>query len=255
MPIPTTETEGAMSLLQHLDELRSRLLRTVIAFLVAFAGCWAASSYILGFLMRPIQQHLFDGDEIVFINLSEPFLIYMKASALAAIFVVSPFILYQIWAFVSPGLYSKEKGLMVPFMFFGTAFFIGGGSFGYLVAVPIAARWLLALGDQFKASITLRSAFQFESWVILGMGVVFQMPIVIFFLSRIGLVTPQFLWRNFRFAVLGIAVLAAVLTPTGDILTMSVFAGPMILLYLLGVFVSWVSQKRQARKEAKGSGA
>lgn len=251
MAKPSTAPDGSMSLLDHLDELRSRLFRCVIAFLVAFAVCWAASARILEFLMLPIQEHLFEGGEIVFINLSEPFMIYMKASALAAVFLVAPIILYQVWAFVSPGLYANEKGLMVPFMVFGTLFFLGGGLFGYYVAVPIAARWLLELGAPFKASITLRSAFQFESWIILGMGAVFQMPIVIFFLSRIGLVTPQFLWRNFRFAVLGIAALAALLTPTGDMLTMSVFAGPMIVLYLLGVAVSWVSQRRQSRREAR----
>ena len=238
-----------MSLLEHLDELRSRLVKSVVVFVIAFAGCWAVSDSILEFLVRPIREHLFEGGEIVFINISEPFMIYMKASALAAVFLVSPFLLYQMWAFVSPGLKTTEARLVVPFLSFGTLFFAAGGAFGYYVATPIAARWLIALGQEFKAQITLRSAFQFESWIILGMGVVFELPILIFFLSRIGLVTPRFLMKHFRVAVLVIAVLSAVLTPTGDVLTMSIFAGPMILLYLLGVFVSWISQKRRAAKE------
>jgi len=237
-----------MALLDHLDELRSRLVKMVIAFIVAFAGCWAVSDHILQFLVTPIRTHLFEGGEIVFINVAEPFLIYMKASALAAIFVSAPFTLYQLWAFVAPGLYKKETRLVAPFLFFGTLFFVGGGAFGYYVAAPIAASWLINLGSGFQASITLRSAFQFLSWIILGMGAVFELPVAIFFLSRIGVVTPQFLMRNFKFAVLVIAILAAVITPTGDVLTMSVFAGPMILLYLLGVLVSWISQKRRQAK-------
>jgi sec-independent protein translocase protein TatC len=242
-------TEGAMSLLDHLDELRSRLLRCVGAFVVGFFLCWAVSDRLLEFLLEPIRKHLFEGGEIVFIHLPEPFLIYMKASALAAIFLVSPYILYQVWAFVAPGLYRKEKRMVVPFLFFGTLFFVAGGAFGYYVAVPVAANWLIDLGTPFKASITLRSAFQFESWILLGMGAVFEMPIVIFFLSRIGVVTPRFLLRNFRIAVLVIAVLSAVLTPTGDVMTMSVFAGPMILLYLLGVAVSWIFGRKYARAD------
>lgn len=255
---PTESSDAAMSLLEHLDELRSRLFKASIGFVIAFLGCWAFSDRVLEFLVRPIRQHMFDGDAIVFINITEPFMIYMKASALLAIFVAAPVILYQFWAFVAPGLHKHEAGLVLPFLFFGSLFFFAGGSFGYYVATPIAARWLINLGGDFQASISLRSAFQFESIIILGMGAVFELPIVIFFLSRTGLVTPAFMMRHFRYAVLGIAVLSAVLTPTGDIVTMSVFAGPMILLYLLGVAVSWVSQKRRdrkARSESRDSGS
>jgi len=168
----------------------------------------------------------------------------MKASALAAVFLSAPFLLYQGWAFVAPGLHKRERRMVVPFMAFGTLFFAGGGLFGYTYAVPIAARWLIGLGERFQANITLRSAFQFESVIILGMGLVFEMPIVIFFLARVGLVTPGFLMKHFRTAVLLIAVVSAIITPTGDVVTLSVFAGPMILLYLLGVLVAWIFGKR-----------
>lgn len=239
----TDSPEGSMSLLDHLDELRSRLMKIVGVFVVFMAICWGASGYILDFLLLPIQENFFSGGEIVFIHLSEPFMIYMKASALAALFISTPFILYQLWAFVAPGLYRKERHTVIPFLFFGTLFFAAGGAFGYYVATPVASNWLLQLGGSFKAQITLRSAFAFESWLILGMGAVFELPIVIFFLSRMGVVTPGFLMRNFRIAVLIIAVLSAVLTPTGDVMTMSVFAGPMIVLYLFGVLVAWLFGK------------
>ena len=232
-----------MSFLEHLDELRSRLLRCIVAFLVVFAACWYFSGPILRFLLRPLKEQMQGGDDIVFIHITEPFLIYMKASALAAIFLSSPWILYQLWAFVAPGLYRHERMLILPFFGFGTGFFVAGGAFGYYVAIPRAAGWLIALGQDYRAALTLRSAFQFTSWILLGMGAVFELPILIFFLSRIGIVTPQFLMHHFRTAVVAMAVLAAVITPTGDILTMCIFAGPMVVLYLLGVLVSWLFGK------------
>ena len=238
-----------MSVLEHLDELRSRLFRAMIAYVLVFVGCWAVSDVVLDFLLRPIRDHLFQGGEIVFINLTEPFMIHMKAAALLAIFVAAPFLLYQVWAFVVPGLYRRERRAAVPFLLFGSLFFFGGGAFGYYAATPRAAEWLIGLGQSYKAAITLRSAFAFESRIILAMGAVFELPILIFFLTRMGVVTPGMLMRQFRVAVLVIAVLAAVLTPTGDMVTMSIFVVPMVLLYLLGVGVSWVfAPRREARK-------
>jgi sec-independent protein translocase protein TatC len=239
-----------MSVLDHLDELRSRLVKAAIAYVVAFVGCWFASEYVLEFLLRPIRQHLFEGDDIVFIHLTEPFMIYVKASAVVAVFVAAPFILYQLWAFVAPGLYRRERRLAVPFLVFGSLFFLVGGAFGYYAATPRAAEWLIGLGERFRASITLRSAFSFESRIILAMGAVFELPILIFFLTRLGLVTPRLLMRHFRAAVLIIAVLAAVLTPTGDMVTMSIFVVPMVLLYLIGVAVSWIFQPSRDPEDA-----
>jgi sec-independent protein translocase protein TatC len=233
-----------MSILDHLDELRSRLTRAVIAYVVALALCWTVSGPVLDFLLRPIRRHLLDGEEITFIHITEPFMIYVKASALIAVFVSAPFILYQLWCFIAPGLYRRERRLALPFLFFGSLFFLGGGAFGYYAAVPQAASWLINLGESFRANITLRSAFTFESRIILAMGAVFEMPILIFFLARLGLVTPQLLLKHFRLAVLLIAVLAAVLTPTGDMVTMSFFVVPMVLLYLLGVALAFFARPK-----------
>ncbi len=241
MPAKGTGPDGSMSFLEHLDELRSRLLRCVLAYIAVFAACWYWSAPLLRFLLRPMEEHLKGGaGDIVFINVTEPFFIYMKASALVAIFLASPWILYQLWGFVSPGLYRHERMMVLPFLFFGTAFFLAGGAFGYYVAIPRAAGWLIALGQDYRAALTLRSAFQFVSWILLGLGAVFELPILIFFLARLGVVTPGFLMRHFRVAVILMAVIAAVITPTGDMLTMSIFAGPMILLYLLGVAIAWL---------------
>lgn len=245
MPNGPQSPDGTMSFLDHLDELRSRLFRCVVAYIVVFAGCWYWSGPILNFLLRPVRDHIVGAGDIVFINVTEPFFVYMKASALVAVFVTAPWILYQLWSFVAPGLYRNERMMAIPFLVFGTAFFVLGGAFGYYVAIPRAATWLLTLGQDFQAALTLRSAFQFVSFIVLGMGVVFELPILIFFLARLGVVTPAFLMRHFRIAVLGMAILAAVITPTGDMMTMTVFAGPMIVLYLLGVAVAWLFGRRK----------
>jgi len=234
-----------MSVLDHLDELRSRLFRALAGFVIVFIGCWFVSEPVLEFLLEPIRRHLFQGDDIVFIHLTEPFMIYMKASALMAVFVSAPWVLYQAWAFVVPGLYRRERRLVFPFLFFGSLCFIVGGAFGYYAATPRAAQWLIELGGNYRASITLRSAFAFESRIILAMGAVFEMPILIFFAARLGLVTPGMLLRQFRLAILIIAVLAAVLTPTGDMVTMTIFVVPMVLLYLIGVGVAWLAIPRR----------
>jgi sec-independent protein translocase protein TatC len=235
---------SSMTFLQHLDELRSRIWKSILAIFLVFMICWFFSDWILSILLLPIERHLFEGGEIVFINITEPFLIKMKVSFLAAIFFSSPIILYQLWKFISPGLYAREKVYALPFVFFSTLFFLGGGFFGYYIALPITARFLIEMGEEYKAALTLRSAFQFESWILLGLGLVFEMPILIFFLSRLGILTPQFLWSKIKYAILIIFVLAAIITPTGDVVTLSVFAFPMIGLYLLGIFISHIFRKR-----------
>lgn len=234
-----------MSFLEHLDELRSRLFRSAIAYAAILCVAWFQADPILNFLMRPMRQSLLAGGDIIFVTVTEPFFVYMKASALVALFVASPYLLYQLWAFVAPGLYKQERWLAAGFIVFGTLFFVAGGTFGYYVAVPMSVTWLVQLGSSFKAQLTLGAAFSFLSRVVLGMGAVFELPILIVFLARIGLVTPGGLMKYFRHAVVGIALLAAVITPTGDALTMSVFAVPMILLYLLGVGVAWLVTKKQ----------
>ena len=239
-----------MSFLEHLDELRSRLFRIAVVFVVALAGCWLASDRILAFLMEPIRKHLLGGGEIIFIALTEPFMVYMKASAVAALFISAPYVLWQFWGFVAPGLYKTERRAGAVFIVAGTAFFVAGGAFGYYVALPVTARWLLTLGSQFKAQLTLQSAFDFESRMLLGAGLVFEMPIVILVLSRFGIVTPAFLMRHFRMAVMVIAIAAAVITPSGDAMTMTVFALPMVALYLLGVGFAWLAAKPPAGKPA-----
>jgi sec-independent protein translocase protein TatC len=233
-----------MSLLEHLDELRRRLLVSILAVFVGFLGCWYFAKPLFAWLSRPLTQFLPEGDKLAFTGLVDPFMLYIKVALLAGIFVAAPVVLHQVWLFVAPGLYRNERRVAIPFILFTTVFFLLGGYFGYAVAFPMVCRFLLQVGADFKQVITVNEYFSLASKVILGLGLVFEMPVLILFLARIGVVTHGFLLRNFRYAVLLIFVIAAIITPTPDIATQSVFAVPMIVLYLLGVLVAWMFGKK-----------
>ena len=244
------EDSGSMSFLDHLEELRRRLVICLIAIGVAFVVCYAFSKPLLRFLLKPLQENIFQGGEIVYINLTEPFLIYMKAAFFGSIFLASPVIFFQIWRFVSPGLHRHERRWALPFLVGGPLLFVAGAAFAYLFLLPMTSRFLVSVGEGFRAAITLRSAFTFEFYFLLGMGVVFQLPIVVLILARIGVVTPRFLIKNFRWAILVIFVLAAVLTPTPDVVTQTVFAAPMIVLYLISIVLAFFAAP--ARRKERG---
>ncbi|MDA8019391.1 MAG: twin-arginine translocase subunit TatC [Thermoanaerobaculia bacterium] len=227
-----------MGLLEHLEELRDRLLIAVAAFAVAFFASWAFSGPIYDFLAQPIYRYLPEGEKLAFLGITDPFVIYVKVAALAAVFAASPIILWQLWAFVSPGLYRRERLLAGPFVLFGSLLFLAGGAFAYYVAFPFAVEFLLGMGERFQATITVDRYLSFLMTVILGLGLMFELPTVIFFLARLGVVTPRFLLRHFRWAVLLIFVAAAIITPTPDVINLLVFALPTIGLYLVGVGVA-----------------
>lgn len=236
-----------MSLLAHLEELRKRILTSIIAVFVGFLSCWYFAPAIFRWLEQPIKQVLPEGEKLAFTELQGPFMLYIKVALLAGIFAASPIILLQVWLFIRPGLYKKERNLAVPFILFTSAFFIAGGYFGYLVAFPMVVKFLLGVGEDFKQVVTIQTYFSMMSKILLGLGLVFEMPMLIFFLARLGIVTARQLLKWFRWAVLAIFFVAALITPTPDIATQSVFAIPMILLYLLGVVVAAIFGRREER--------
>jgi sec-independent protein translocase protein TatC len=246
---PELQAEGyeeelpRMTLLEHLEELRRRIFVSVISILVAFVVCWYFARDIFHWLERPI---LAAGQELATIELAAAFLLYVKVALLAAIFVSSPVILYQLWLFLKPGLYRRERRLALPFVVFTTLFFVAGGYFGYRIAFPLVVRFLLNIGEDFVQVITIQSYFSMMSKILLGLGLVFEMPMLIFFLARLGVVSARQLLRWFRWAVLIIFIVAAVITPTPDVATQTVFAVPMIGLYLLGVLVAAVFGRRES---------
>jgi len=238
-----------MTFLEHLEDLRKRLLNSIIALLVVVIPCWAFSPEIYRILARPVTQYLPEGTKLAFTSLTAPFTLYMKVAFLSAAFVTSPFIFYQVWKFVAPGLYQKEKKYVVPFVVFTTLFFLGGALFGYFIAFPFACRFFLNLGSDFQPVITVDTFFSLTIKLLLGIGLVFEMPTLIFFLARMGIVTAGWMIKNLKYAVLIIFVIAAVITPTPDLVNQSILAVPMLVLYLLSVLIALVFGKGKKRKD------
>jgi sec-independent protein translocase protein TatC len=250
-----TEKMSAMSFLEHLEELRKRIIWSILAVGVAFLVCWNYAEKIYGYMQAPIMEALSRNhleQKLVYLNPTEPFNMYMKIGLIAALFVASPFVLYQLWAFVAPGLYRNEKKYVMPFMVLSVGLFLGGGFFGYKIVYPAALDFLIKYGKQFTPMITIGEYTDLFLTIIIGLGVVFEMPILVFFLALIGIVSPRWMWNNFRYSILVIFLVAAILTPTTDIMNMCIFAAPMIGLYLISIGVAWlVHPKRRKRKEAE----
>ncbi len=223
-----------MTLIEHLDELRKCVIKSLLAVAATFAVCWFFVEPLAEFLAQPIYA-VVPGKKLAFLGITDPFIMYVKIAALAALFLASPIVLYQVWRFVAPGLYRRERLYAIPFVVFGSLFFTGGGAFAYYVAFPFAVEFLVKMGAAFDPVITVDRYFRFLMVVVLGLGLMFELPLVIFFLAQIGVVTPAFLMRNFRWAVLLIFVAAALITPTPDVVNLCLFALPTIALYLLGV--------------------
>ena len=338
---------GQMSFLDHLDELRTRLIRSFAFVFVAFFGCWWVSDHIYNFLSLPVRYALADAqrrqlplggltggetavplgslqegeagryvfadttklgqsvipagatvwakiardsegriglftdepifagntvvprgvrlpydpqtpadalpgldDRLVVDSAMGPFSLYVKVSLYAAVCVSVPFLLWQIWAFVAPGLYPHERSYAFPFIILSSFAFVAGAAFAYYVIFPPAAAYLLGLGQDFRLLLKANDYYDFITFIMLGMGLIFQMPAVTYVLARIGLVSASLLIRVWRIALVVILVAAALLSPTADVLNMMLFATPMIVLYILSIFVAWIFGRKRTASAA-----
>lgn len=344
------EIGGQMSFLEHLDELRRRLMRSVIFVFVMVFACWFVSDYIYNFLAVPVKKALAEAqrrelplggltgnetiqalgslkendagryvftettklgasvippgasvaarllkdtqgqlglftdeplyagqivipkgvrlpfdpnakpqalagadDKLIVTTAMEPFSLYVKVSLYAAFAVSLPFLLWQIWAFISPGLYPHERAYAWQFVFLSSIFFVMGMAFAYYIIFPPAAKYLLGLGQDFRLLLKADDYFDFIILVMLAMGIVFQMPAISYVLSRIGLISARFLLRTWKTALIVILIAAAVLSPTNDVLNMMLFAAPMIVLYVVSIFIAWIfGKQRKAGMKAEG---
>jgi sec-independent protein translocase protein TatC len=256
--VPPSETMPAMGFLDHLEELRRRLVYCIAAVAVGFFACWWKVERIYDVMQRPIMDVLRANgmsEKLVYLNPTEPFNLYLKIAALAGLFLASPFVLYQVWMFISPGLYRNEKRYVVPFMVSTIALFVSGGYFGYRVVYPQALGFLVHFGRQFQPMITISEYTSLFLSIILGMGLIFEMPILVFFLALMGIISASFMWKNFRYAILLIFIVAAIVTPTPDILSMCIFAAPMVALYGVSIGIAYIvhPKQRRARQEKQAS--
>jgi sec-independent protein translocase protein TatC len=254
---PPQDSMPAMSFLDHLEELRRRIIYSIVAIAVGFFACWGYAEKIVGWMQKPIMEALQRNgmpQTLVYLNPTDPFNLYLKVAALAGLFVSCPIVLYQVWMFISPGLYRNEKRYVTPFMFSTVGLFLAGGAFGYKLVYPAALEFLIGYGKQFQPMITIHEYTDLFLTVILGLGVVFELPILVFFLALMGVVSAGWMWRNVRYSILVIFIIAAIITPTTDILNMCIFAAPMIALYLGSIGIAYLvhPKQRKARAEKKG---
>lgn len=238
---PEAAGRGKMSFLEHLDELRHRVLWAALGVMVGVVICWSFADQLLELLLRPIQQAF---DTLAVIRPAEAFMNKVKAAFVGGIFIGLPWVFYQAWSFIAPGLYRRERRWVVPVMLVGTLLFSAGAVFCYMVALPAAVDFLASQGEQFESHITVDYAFSFATKLLLGLGAVFEMPLVVFALARLDLVTARFLWKKIDIAVFLCFLAAAILTPTPDMITMTIFALPMLLLYLISILVAWLARPR-----------
>ena len=243
--------EVKMSFLDHLSELRRRLLWSVLAVVILFIPAFYFSAQIFDFLMEPLIENLPEGSMLIFTRPAEGFTTYLKVAFFAAAIGAVPFILYQAWLFIAPALYKQEKQIVVPFILFGTLFFVAGAAFCYYVASPPAFRFLLNeySSEYVKAFPSIREALSFFMALIFGFGLVFEFPLIIFVLARVGLVTSSWLRKQRKYALLISAVVAAILTPTTDAISMMLMFVPIIIFYEVGIVVAWLFGKKKAQAQ------
>ena len=238
-----------MSLMEHLDELRKRIVHSALYLALGFVVAWIFKDRLLNFLQLPLLKI---GKSLVFTHPMDALNLYLQVALLAGAILASPFILFQVWLFIAPGLYQKERRFVVPFMTATVGLFLAGASFGYFYVLPGAMKILIIdMGHNFTPMITIEDYSSFFLSIILGLGISFEMPILIFFLAMFGVVSPRFLWKNIRYAILAVFLVAAVICPSPDPWTMCIYAIPMLTLYMIGILVAWwVHPSRKRAKEA-----
>jgi sec-independent protein translocase protein TatC len=252
-PAPEQEPGGKMSFFEHLVDLRKRLINSAIAIVIgAFIGV-TVSQKAMDFISRPMQealrkQHL--EDKLIYTSPAGLINIIITFGIYIGVVLAAPFVLYQVWLFIAPGLYKHERKAVTTFIFSSVVLFLAGISFGYFVMLPYMLNFLIGFQGPFRPLISINEYFDFILIVLLGLGVIFELPVLIFFLALFGIVTPKFLWKNLRYAILIIAVVAAIVTPTPDATTMLVFMAPMVALYFLGIGVAALVVRNKEKRAA-----
>jgi sec-independent protein translocase protein TatC len=240
-----------MSFLEHLDELRKRIIRSCLAVAVGILLTFAFIQPIFNYILAPTRRALPPGVKLIYTQPGEAFSLYITVALIAGVVVAAPYIMYQVWMFIAPGLYSNEKRMAYPFVFFTTVGFVAGAAFNHYVSFPFMMAFFGSFNTPDLAFMPkLEDVFGLYTKMLIGMGLVFQMPTVVYFLARLKLITARFLAVHFKYALLIIFIVAAVITPTGDMMTQSIFAAPMLGLYVLSIGVAWVVGPKRLRADA-----
>jgi sec-independent protein translocase protein TatC len=247
------EPGGKMSFFEHLVDLRKRLINSALAIAIGAMVGVSTAQRLLGFIARPMQealrkQHL--DDRLIYTSPAGMINIIITFGIYLGVVLAAPFVLYQVWLFIAPGLYKHERKAVTGFLFSTVFLFLAGISFGYFVMLPYMLDFLTSFQGPFRPMISINEYFDFILIVLLGLGVIFELPVLIFFLALFGIVTPKFLWKNLRYAILIIAIVAAIITPTPDATTMLIFMAPMVALYFVGIGVAAVVVRNKEKRAA-----
>ena len=235
-----------MSFLEHLDELRKRLIYSVVAVLLGCVVAFIFIQRIFEFVFQPLRAMLPNNGTFIATEGPEVFMLYLKVAALAGLFLALPFVLWQLWLFIAPGLYAHEKRFAIPFVFFSSILFFAGAYFSHRVAFPWTWRFFLSYESDFVHFMPkLGPTFGLYVKMLLGFGAIFQMPMLVLFLARMGMVTAGFMIRNTKYAVLIIFILGAILSPGGDVVSQALMAGPMFVLYGVSIAVAWIFGRKE----------
>jgi sec-independent protein translocase protein TatC len=237
--------EQKIPLTSHLQELRKRLVLSFIAVGSGFVICYAFSQTLFNILSQPLLEMMPSGSSLIFTSVAEAFFTYMKVAFIAGLILSSPFVLYQVWAFVAPGLYRQEKRYVIPFVAAGSFFFALGILFAYFVAIPVGFKFLLGYATDFiKPMPSMKEYLSFSIKFLLAFGLVFEFPVVLVLLARIGVVDAKTLARHRKYAILLIFIFAAVITPP-DLVSQVLLALPLMGLYELSIFLSKIFGKKK----------
>jgi sec-independent protein translocase protein TatC len=238
------EGAGKMSFLDHLDELRKRIIWSLVAVFVGVIIAFFFIGDIFTFIMKPLQAMLPPGGTLVYTDPSEAFMLNIKIAMIAGLIIASPAVFAQIWLFIAPGLYSHEKKWAIPFVVLSSLGFVGGAAFSHYVVFPLTWKFFASFtSDILTFMPRVEPAFQIYLRMLLAFGVVFQMPTLVLFLARMGVLTPRFMIKNFKYAVLLIIIVSAVVTPDGGGVSLVAMSGPLVVLYVFSIGLAWIFGK------------
>lgn len=246
--------EEKLPLTAHLEELRKRLIRVMVVLGIGFGVCYTFKDWSFQVITRPLVEVLPQHSSLIYTGLPEAFFIHMKIAFFASLFLTSPYTLFQIWKFISPGLYAKEKKYVIPFVISSTLLFVGGVLFGYFIALPPAFKFFVSFStDALKPMVSFREYLGLTLKFLLAFGLSFELPVFMFFLTKLGIVDAAVLARQRRYAILVIFIAAAVLTPSPDVLSQILMAVPLMLLYEVSIGVAKFAGRQKVQEHDEES--
>jgi sec-independent protein translocase protein TatC len=245
-----SEDGGKMSFLEHLDELRKRIIRALISLCFGIAVAAFFIDDIYAFVMLPLRQALRPGETMIYTYPTEAFMLYIRIAVIAGLFISAPLIFWQVWLFVAPALYAKERRYAIPFVVLSSLGVIAGAAFSHYVAFPLMWRFFASFSSDLVSFMPrIEDSFSLYMRMLLGMAAIFQMPALVFFLARMGVVSARWMARQFKYAILVIFIVAAVITPSSDMASQTIVAVPMIGLYILSIAIAWLFGKKKTPEE------